>query len=115
MAEIGGPTAAAGASWRGWGESAADAAVTPGSRAFDSRAQPLVSPTANPVGTTARRFPSMYVPAPPAQPALALAPVGSPLSSDLRLLGPITPTVSTGLHVSSTSLDVLDGEPATVR
>jgi rare lipoprotein A len=52
----------------------------------------------------------LYVPAPPAQPAVALAPVGI-VSSALTLGG--RPT-ATALNVHKTSLNVLDGQAATV-
>jgi hypothetical protein len=55
----------------------------------------------------------MYVPAPPAQPALALAPAGF-ASSELSLSAPIAGYARSGLRVSSTNLNVLDGQPATV-
>jgi len=55
----------------------------------------------------------MYVPAPPAQPALALAPAGF-ASSELSLSEPIARYARSGLRVSSTNLNVLDGQPATV-
>ncbi|MFI5037415.1 MAG: hypothetical protein ACHP93_02965, partial [Solirubrobacterales bacterium] len=51
-----------------------------------------------------------YVPAPPAQPAVALAPVGI-VSSALTLAGR---PAATALKVRSTSLNVLDGQAATV-
>ena len=55
----------------------------------------------------------MYVPAPPAQPALALAPAGF-ASSELSLSEPIARYARSGLRVSATNLNVLDGQPATV-
>jgi rare lipoprotein A len=55
----------------------------------------------------------MYVPAPPAQPAPALAPAGF-ASSELSLSAPIAADVRSGLSVSSTNLNLLDGQPATV-
>ena len=55
----------------------------------------------------------MYVPAPPAQAALALAPAGF-ASSELSLSEPIARYARSGLRVSATNLNVLDGQPATV-
>jgi len=55
----------------------------------------------------------MYTPAPPAQPALALAPAGI-VSSDLSLASPVARSATTKLRVSSTRLNVLDGQAATV-
>jgi hypothetical protein len=55
----------------------------------------------------------MYVPAPPAQPAPALAPAGF-ASSELSLRAPIAADARSGLSVSSTNLNVLHGQPATV-
>jgi hypothetical protein len=55
----------------------------------------------------------MYVPAPPAQPALALSPAGF-ASSELSLSEPIARYARSGLRVSATNLNVLDGRPATV-
>jgi rare lipoprotein A len=55
----------------------------------------------------------MYVPAPPAQPAPALAAAGF-ASSELSLSAPIAADARSGLSVSSTNLNVLDGQPATV-
>ena len=55
----------------------------------------------------------MYVPAPPAQPAPALAAAGFS-SSDLSLGAPIAADALSGLSVSRTNLNVLDGQPATV-
>jgi peptidoglycan lytic transglycosylase len=55
----------------------------------------------------------MYVPAPPAQPAPALAAAGF-LSGELSLSAPIARYARSGLRVSSTSLNVLEGQPATV-
>ena len=52
----------------------------------------------------------MYVPAPPAQPALA----AGFASSELSLSAPITGYARSGLRVSSTNLNVLDGQPASV-
>lgn len=52
----------------------------------------------------------LYVPAPPAQPTAALAPVGI-VSSALTLAGH---PAATALKVRSTSLNVLDGQAATV-
>jgi rare lipoprotein A len=53
----------------------------------------------------------MFVPALPAQPAVALAPVG--IVSAAPLAQPIA-SVSTALKVHSSTLNVLDGQPATV-
>jgi hypothetical protein len=55
----------------------------------------------------------MYVPAPPAQPAPALAAAGFS-SSELSLGAPIAADALSGLSVSRTNLNVLDGQPATV-
>jgi hypothetical protein len=56
----------------------------------------------------------MYVPAPPAQHALALAPVGI-LSTTPSLTGPpLGQAVSTSLRVRSANLNVLDGRQASV-
>jgi rare lipoprotein A len=55
----------------------------------------------------------MYVPAPPAQPALALAPAGF-ASGELSLSAPIATYARSELRVSATNLNVLDGQPATV-
>jgi hypothetical protein len=55
----------------------------------------------------------MYLPVPPAQPALALAPAGF-ASSELSLSAPIARYARSGLRVSSTNLNVLNGQPATV-
>jgi rare lipoprotein A len=56
----------------------------------------------------------MYVPALPAQPPLALAPVGM-VSSALPLsTSPIAKSASTSLSVRDTTLNVLDGHPVTV-
>jgi peptidoglycan lytic transglycosylase len=55
----------------------------------------------------------MYVPAPPAQPAPALAAAGF-LSSELSLSAPIARYARSGLRVSSTNLNVLAGQQATV-
>jgi hypothetical protein len=55
----------------------------------------------------------MYVPAPPAQPAPALAAAGF-ASSELSLSAPIAGDARSGLSVSSTNLNILDGQPATV-
>lgn len=51
-----------------------------------------------------------YVPAPPAQPAVALAPVGIVSSAPMLAGRP----AATALKVHSTSLNVLDGQAATV-
>jgi rare lipoprotein A len=55
----------------------------------------------------------MYVPAPPAQPAPALTAAGF-ASGELSLSAPIAAHARSGLSVSSTNLNVLDGQPATV-
>jgi hypothetical protein len=55
----------------------------------------------------------MYVPALPAQPTPALAPAGLS-SSELSLPAPIAGYGRSGLRVSSTNLNVLDGQPASV-
>jgi rare lipoprotein A len=55
----------------------------------------------------------MYAPAPPAQPTPALAPAGF-ASSELSLSAPTASYVRSGLRVSSTNLNVLDGQPASV-
>lgn len=55
----------------------------------------------------------MYVPALPAQPTPALAPPGFS-SSELSLGAPIAGYGRSGLRVSSTNLNVLDGQPASV-
>jgi hypothetical protein len=55
----------------------------------------------------------MYVPAPPAQPTRALAPPGF-TSSELSLGAPIAAYGRSELRVSSTNLNVLDGQPASI-
>jgi rare lipoprotein A len=55
----------------------------------------------------------MYVPAPPAQPTPALAPPGF-TSSELSFGAPIAGYGRSGLRVSSTNLNVLDGQSASV-
>ena len=55
----------------------------------------------------------MYVPAPPAHPAPALAAAGFGFS-EFSLSAPIAAEARSGLNVSSTKLNVLDGQPATV-
>src|ERR1700736_1435840 len=74
---------------------------------------PRVSPTANPVGGLTRRSTSMYVPAPPAQPAVGLAPVGAD-SATYGLTAPKMSALTTTLAVRSSTLNVLDGRPVTV-
>jgi hypothetical protein len=55
----------------------------------------------------------MYVPAPPAPPTPALAPAGF-ASSEVSLSAPIVGYSRSGLRVSRTHLNVLDGQPASV-
>jgi hypothetical protein len=54
----------------------------------------------------------MYVPAPPAQPAVALAPVG--IASSVLVAPPIARSASAILSVTRTTLNVLRGDSATV-
>ena len=55
----------------------------------------------------------MYVPAPPAQPTPALAPAGF-ASGELSISAPIAGYASSALRVSSTNLNVLYGQSASV-
>lgn len=56
----------------------------------------------------------MYVPAPPAQPALALAPVGITSAAPSLAAQPLGRAINTILRVRKTDLNVLDGRPASV-
>lgn len=105
----GGPTAGPREGGAGWGESAADEAVTPGWHASCARAQPAVSPTANPVGEPKEVASQMFVPAtPPAEPALA--PVGVVTAASALLGAP----QHTSLEVRSSELNVLEGRRVSV-
>jgi len=53
----------------------------------------------------------MYIPAPPAQPAVALAPIG--FASSVPLATPLARSAGTTLSVANTTLNVLSGDPAT--
>jgi rare lipoprotein A len=56
----------------------------------------------------------MYVPAPPAQHALALAPVGIVSTTPASAMQPLSRTLSSTLHVRKATLNVLDGRSATI-
>src|SRR6478609_297495 len=74
----------------------------------------VVSPTANPVGGLQGGSHQMYVPAPPAQHALALAPLGIVSTTPTLAAPSLGRALSTTLRVHSARLNVLDGRRVSV-
>src|SRR5579872_6864028 len=109
MEASGGPTA--GPEERaGWGESAADAAVTPDRRTYGRVRRRDVSPTANPVGGY--------------QGGLSLLPLLAGIPATPVVVGPVAqlidpaplsvPLVKVKMRIRRVQLDVLDGTSASI-